>query len=479
MGIEFNRGVQRLETTFRDLQKEHSSPIIQGALTVAIGIIALHRFREGEQLIKKIDNQTSLSAVSLQVQDKIKTNSLYKNFCEANNFSIDEGLNHLDQFKSELLLRKEDYKMEVEKGMAILHMMALAITNSLNGNIVNKLDMTLDQDIANTKKKTETWLSKGLFIMSGVSKSKLHEAYEKETMKEYKKESIEVTTATGTRHIEAWQQIFNDDLARLANNQPLERPTVVLFHPNGSSGSGMELLARLYISKGYNVLLPTMGGYPGSPGVVTSEKSAYQDIEAIKLYLASQGISKVGFHGISLGGALAVHAGATENPQGMKSLFVVADQTFSSAADVGENLTANCIGRGLGKIGRKIMEAALPTGEIVDLPGGKQVLTDGFNNLAKMDDLKKNNVPVQFITASHDRFMGSGKSTDKDGFERNCADEMSARYYGKDTAHDHIIRMEDKQHAIPINAYFGKKDFERVRSEKNQFLKLIPDPKTV
>lgn len=47
--------------------------------------------------------------------------------------------------------------------------------------------------------------------------------------------------------------------------------------------------------------------------------------------------------------------------------------------------------------------------------------------------------------------------------------KMSARYYGKDTAHDHIIRMEDKQHAIPINAYFGKKTLSVFVQKKINF----------
>ena len=69
-------------------------------------------------------------------------------------------------------------------------------------------------------------------------------------------------------------------------------PAVVIFHGNGVTCYQMYEMGKWYQNQGYNVLMPTMGGYPGSPGVHTSEASSYQDVEAIKKYLEKRGLPR-------------------------------------------------------------------------------------------------------------------------------------------------------------------------------------------
>lgn len=292
--------------------------------------------------------------------------------------------------------------------------------------------------------------------------------------KGFERKEIDVITSTKWRKIEAWEKIHPDDAARMAEGKPPLRPTVVLFHPNAATGSDMELISRIYIRKGYNVLMPTMGGYPGSPGVRTSESSAYQDIEAIKRYLAQNGVTEVGFHGVSLGGALAIHAGASDNPvDTLKTSFVVADQTFSSAKAVAGNLAHNCYGKSFTGVAREIMDYALPKNVKIELPGGKTVYSNGLDSLSKMDDLKAKNIPIQFIASSHDQFMGSGEFDETKGFATDYAYEMSERYYGKDEAKAHVVRLSGKGHAIPINLLTDSSNSDQVNKETNQLKKLI------
>ncbi|MBS0655943.1 MAG: hypothetical protein JSR46_09215, partial [Verrucomicrobia bacterium] len=91
------------------------------------------------------------------------------------------------------------------------------------------------------------------------------------------------------------------------------RPTVVIFHGNKMTGEHMDTFGDFYHSLGYDVLMPTIGGYPGSDQVETSEESTYRDVEGIKKFLQLKGVTEVGYHGFSIGGSLAFQAavGAT------------------------------------------------------------------------------------------------------------------------------------------------------------------------
>ena len=85
--------------------------------------------------------------------------------------------------------------------------------------------------------------------------------------------------------------------------------------------------AQHYLEKGWNVLLPTMGGYPGSEPVDggTSEASSYQDVEAIKIWLEKEKkVKTVGYHGVSIGGTLAFQAAAPEETNSsLKPAFLI------------------------------------------------------------------------------------------------------------------------------------------------------------
>lgn len=268
--------------------------------------------------------------------------------------------------------------------------------------------------------------------------------------KGYLRQEIDVVTSKNSRKIEAWEKFHRDDAVRILEGEIPLRPTVVIFHTNNLTGSSMLPLGNFYHALGYNVIMPTMGGYPGSPGVITSEASAYQDVEAIKQYLSGLGVKEVGFHGTSLGGALAIHAAATDNPPTMRTSFVVADQTFTSADEVAANFATNLLGKPFAGVARSIMNTALPQFEQVELPGKKYVYTNGFNSLSKMNEIKKKEINIAFITASHDHYVGEGIYDQARGFDSDHANQMSVRVYG-DQAKNHIIRLENAAHASFID----------------------------
>lgn len=264
-------------------------------------------------------------------------------------------------------------------------------------------------------------------------------------------ESIDVSISTKKRKI-AIRHALADELSEKGEflrgkyapgKDKVKRATVILFHPNqdGIDMSAADLMdesAQLYRRKGYNTLAFTFGGYEGGPGVTTSEKSMYQDIEAVKSYLANLGVEEVGYHGFSLGTGAAMQAATGESRINFKkTLFVVLDQPYTSAAAIGENV-AGCLGKG-------VMSAGCPVGLDVELPGDLWIKTDGLNNLKKAAQLKKKNVPLICFEAEEDFFMGRNKQNGK--YVNNFAQDLLKARYGDS--------LDNTQHLVTLSGRHG------------------------
>lgn len=178
---------------------------------------------------------------------------------------------------------------------------------------------------------------------------------------------------------------------------------------------------QFYLQKGYNVLYVQLGGFIGSPGVNTSEKSIYQDIEAIKRRLVDWGVTEVGYHGISMGTGAAMQAAAGETlVERLKTMFVVLDQPYTSAGGVAGNMT--------GPIGKGVLSAGCPVGMDVELPGGFWTKTDGLDNLRKAVILKEEDIPLICIERENDYYMGRKKRNGK--YTENFARDILVARYG-------------------------------------------------
>ena len=134
-------------------------------------------------------------------------------------------------------------------------------------------------------------------------------------------------------------------------------------------------------------------------------------MEAVKRYLSQYGVTQVGYHGMSLGGALALQAAAIESSVKLETLFVTVDKTFASAKDVGGNAVRNMLQETFifEFAGRGVLGAAIRPGLSVELPGGKVVKTDGYNNLAKVKMLREKRIPLTCVKGEYDHIMGLGK----------------------------------------------------------------------
>ncbi len=216
------------------------------------------------------------------------------------------------------------------------------------------------------------------------------------------------------------------------------KPAMILFHGNGMTMEGMSAHAELYCKLGFNVMILTMGGYPGSdPKVRTSEISTYQDAHAAIVYLKQKGVKDIGVHGTSIGGTLAF-AAAEIHPEVVK--FVVADQTLGSARDVAANVTRNItMGMAPASLIRGAVGGAFPAGKVVPGvigPDGKPYVTDGLNNIRKAAVLReraengKENCEIFAIKSERDFLMGR-KGNQDGGFEENFADDLILARYGE------------------------------------------------
>lgn len=165
-------------------------------------------------------------------------------------------------------------------------------------------------------------------------------------------------------------------------------PTVVVFHANAMTADKMREQAQFYFEQGYNVLVPTMGGYPGSEGVATSVGSIKQDVSAINKHLESRGVERFGYHGLSMGGALALEA-ATANMG--KTFFVCTDQTFDTPAGVFSNYLRNH------QVPGPICSFAKSVANLAT--------QGGLDNRENAEKVKKRNIPLVSVTVENDAMM--------------------------------------------------------------------------
>lgn len=232
-------------------------------------------------------------------------------------------------------------------------------------------------------------------------------------------------------------------------------PTVVIFHGNFCTCNEMLLHTEWYVMKGFNVLIPTMGGYPGSPGVTTSEASCYQDIEAIKKYLDSRGIKKAGYHGISIGGTLAFQAAAGKSEAQVRTLFVVADQTLGSMKSIAVRRLPF-----LPSVAKGAIQSAFPVRK-VRLSDTLQVETDGLDNVRKARLIRESNIPLIVIKSTLDNVMGSHLKNGR--YEKNCADDLIEERYEKEMERRKYLIEIEGEHATNFRnsneAMFRLKNF--------------------
>jgi len=142
-----------------------------------------------------------------------------------------------------------------------------------------------------------------------------------------------IPTADG-RHLEgAWVPGINAQS---------DGPSIALFHGNSMTWREMINHAEFYHTRGLNVLMVTMGGYPSDPNIVThpikhtTPESSFFDAQAIIDVLKSKGSTKIAVHGFSIGGTLACEA-AYKNP----GVHLVADQTLESFTAVSKNIVGD------------------------------------------------------------------------------------------------------------------------------------------
>lgn len=256
--------------------------------------------------------------------------------------------------------------------------------------------------------------------------------------------SVEVLTSTVRRNLQIYHRAPNrifDNM--LWSGEPKKAPTVILFHPNGGDAESMSEHAECYREKGYNTLSFSLGGYTGSPGVTTSEKSMYQDIEAIKIYLAKQGVKQVAYHGFSLGCSAALQAAVGDTNVKFETMFVVLDKPFTSAAAVGDNVA--------GFIGKGLLKAACPVDVDVELPGGLWTKTDGLNNLSKVPLLEEETRLI-CIEAEKDFLMGRRKK--KGAYTENFAKDLFQAREAQNKSH--LVISGNHNHSTLLDSHLWK-----------------------
>lgn len=232
------------------------------------------------------------------------------------------------------------------------------------------------------------------------------------------------------------------------NNNPAAK-TMVLFHGNGMIGPQMDKEAEFYKSQGWNVVMMTYGGYPGSDEkVTTTETTTIQDVHAVLKRLESEGVTNIGVHGHSMGTSLAMHA--TQLSDNIR--YVALSKGYDSAKNVCANTTKNLRERTPifkllpSALVRGLAAKAMPEGRVV--PGvkdknGKSYHTDGCNNMAKV---KEYSGVLVTVGGNKDHLMGRNKYMRTGEFEDNFSKDLFDAHVEAKPNSPHFTKLTDEGH---------------------------------
>lgn len=189
--------------------------------------------------------------------------------------------------------------------------------------------------------------------------------------------------------------------------------TAIIFHGNGVTHNCSFHIAEMYHTMEWNVLMVTMGGYPGSEqNVPISEQTNTYDALAAADYLLNKGVqpTEILSHGTSLGGSLATAVGVL-----IPGSHVITDQTFTKFSDVAKN-QVSC--QPLKIIAEEIAKCSLPEGIKfrATVLGKEQILeTDGLNNLARVARIQGKYLA---IATKNDSLMNRSEAAQKEHIEQ-------------------------------------------------------------
>ncbi|WP_337383290.1 alpha/beta hydrolase, partial [Acidaminococcus timonensis] len=139
-----------------------------------------------------------------------------------------------------------------------------------------------------------------------------------------------------------WQRVsvHSGDGTRLQGTY-IENPsgshdTVIILHGLYQNRTMDVPYARVYLARGYNVLMPDIRGH-GESGGETNDWGIHdaEDMDSWVALLKQQDPQvSIGFHGISLGAAMSlIYAGT---PQGRAMKFYVADSSYGNVLELGQ-----------------------------------------------------------------------------------------------------------------------------------------------
>ena len=211
-------------------------------------------------------------------------------------------------------------------------------------------------------------------------------------------------------------------------------PTIIFFYGNQMTADEAFFCSEFYDN--YNVLLVDFRGYGISEGIAAgthAELEAYFDAEAALAFVRSQNVdpTKIIAHGFSLGGGYAAALGYFFDVP-----YIILHNTFTSSTAVASHVST---------IGPEMITpaflASYTQGSAPKLPliGTKDLQTDGFNTLSKIQNM---NSHVFVIQSDDDHLMPIEFG----------AQLVQARYPDKTDQENHLITLPGGH---DLESFFG------------------------
>jgi len=220
----------------------------------------------------------------------------------------------------------------------------------------------------------------------------------------------------------------------MLSSKPQEAKTMILFSGNSMIGTDMQAAAQIYKEKGWNTIMVTMGGYPGSDSAIdTTEATTIQDVNAVLRYLENERrVQEIGVHGFSIGCSLAMHATRLSD----KVKVAILDKPFASVQKVAVTSVRNALGQKVRQfhllptaVIRGLIAPSFPIGCLVGGVRDKEgnpYRTDGFDNEAKAKTFDGKLLCIEGVA---DHMMSYDWDETYQCFNKNFADDIHAAHH--------------------------------------------------
>lgn len=248
-----------------------------------------------------------------------------------------------------------------------------------------------------------------------------------------------------------WQQVQVHSLdGTLLTGTYIENPsgshtTVIILHGLYQNRTMSVPYAQIYLQEGYNVLMPDIRGHGESQGNINDWGiHNTEDMNTWVTWLQQKDPRvSIGFHGISLGGAMSLLYAGTAQGQALK--FIVADSAYGNILELGQEKLMGYTGDQRLLHGMQFLE---PFFEIALFYHTQKTLRD----LDPAASVKQMTAPVLFLHGEQDLLIPAHIAED---LENESNSNFKKLTYFEKAGHANALSTDPEAYAQTIKSFLS------------------------